>query len=103
MIRKPLVMTRLGPGILYKIKKDNAIVEFEYTYLVEIPLKDLDLTEVDLSNVDVDITEECSENVVIYKKLKNNRVFCYFLPRMAGFFTFLSKNLNTMWAKIKSR
>jgi len=50
-MRLPSVKTRYGPGKLFKIAGDKAIVEFDYTYLVELSLDDVELDGVDLSNV----------------------------------------------------
>lgn len=53
MKRHPFVNTRLGRGRLFKIEGDMAHVEFDFLYLVEIPLHKLDLKGVDLSNVEI--------------------------------------------------
>ncbi len=37
----PEVMTRLGPGRLFKIVGNKAWVEFDYMYLVELRLEDI--------------------------------------------------------------
>lgn len=54
MAYPPAVMTKKGHGHLFKIDKNKALVEFDYMYLVELPLDDVDLTGVDLQNVEVE-------------------------------------------------
>lgn len=51
MAYPPLVKTKMGPGHLFKIYKNIALVEYDYMYLVEMPLEDVDLTGVDLKRV----------------------------------------------------
>lgn len=52
MAYPPAVMTKMGHGHLFKIDKNKALVEFDYMYLVELPLDDVDLTGVDLREIE---------------------------------------------------
>lgn len=49
---RPHVNTDIGPGCLYRIVGTMAHVEFDYMYLVEIPLSKVCLKDIDLSMVD---------------------------------------------------
>lgn len=52
MAYPPAVMTKMGLGYLFKIDKNKALVEFDYMYLVEMPLEDVNLTGVDLKEIE---------------------------------------------------
>jgi len=58
----PVVKTRLGWGNLFKIIGNKALVEFDYTYLVELPLEAVDLAGVDLAGVELE-EAKTGENV----------------------------------------
>lgn len=98
MQRRPYVRTRLGPGILYEIKDGHALVEFEYTYLVEIPLKDIDLKGIDLSHLAANAPAPCRG-----EDMPENGLSCYIMSYMTGFFNFLAKLISKTWARIKPR
>jgi len=49
----PAVNTRIGPGRLFRIEGKKAVVEFDFMYLVELPLSDVDIKGIDLTNVEV--------------------------------------------------
>jgi hypothetical protein len=49
---RPHVNTNIGPGRLFRIDGNMAHVEFDYMYLVEIPI-----TDVDLDGIDPDMIE----------------------------------------------
>lgn len=51
----PPIKTKIGPGRLFKIVGDKALVEFDYMYLVELPIQDVDLKGVDLASVEIEI------------------------------------------------
>ena len=44
---RPHVKTNIGPGRLYRIDGNMAHVEFDYMYLVEIPIADVCLDGID--------------------------------------------------------
>ena len=49
----PYVNTKIGTGRLFKILGDKAHVEFDYMYLVELPLTDVSIKGVDMTNVEI--------------------------------------------------
>ncbi|NLV16038.1 MAG: hypothetical protein GXY50_02340 [Syntrophomonadaceae bacterium] len=58
---RPHVNTDIGPGCLYRIVGAMAHVEFDYMYLVEIPLSKVCLKNIDLSKVDGGVIDETME------------------------------------------
>ncbi len=49
---RPNINTNIGPGRLFRIVGDMAHVEFDYMYLVELPLSNICLQGVDLAKVE---------------------------------------------------
>lgn len=49
----PEVKTKYGPGRLFKIIGSKVLVEYDYMYLVELPIEDVELSGVDLKNVEL--------------------------------------------------
>lgn len=45
---RPYVKTKVGSGRLFEIVGDKALIEFDYMYLVEMKLEDVDLTGINL-------------------------------------------------------
>lgn len=50
---RPHVNTNIGPGRLFRIVGDMAHVEFDFMYLVALPLRDVDLARIDLTDVEI--------------------------------------------------
>lgn len=55
---QPAVQTKLGSGKLIKIVGDKALVEFDYSYIVELSINDIELRDVDIKNVLIERGEE---------------------------------------------
>lgn len=49
---RPHVNTNIGPGQLFRIEGNMAHVEFDYMYLVEIPITNVCLVDVDLNRIE---------------------------------------------------
>lgn len=54
----PVVKTKLGSGKLIKIVGDKALVEFDYSYLVELSINDVELHDVDIKKMLIERGEE---------------------------------------------
>ena len=48
----PHVYTKVGSGRLFRIEGNKAIVEFDYMYLVELPIADVCFDGIELSRVE---------------------------------------------------
>ncbi len=49
---RPHVKTNIGPGRLYRIEGNMAHVEFDYMYLVEIPIAEVCMDGIDLAMIE---------------------------------------------------
>lgn len=49
---RPHIKTNIGPGRLYRIEGNMAHVEFDYMYLVEVPISKIYLQDIDLAMVE---------------------------------------------------
>ncbi len=55
---RPQVNTKIGPGRLYRIEGNMAHVEFDYMYLVEIPIIDVSLQGIELAMIEGGVMHE---------------------------------------------
>lgn len=53
MAYPPEIKTKYDPGRLFKIIGNKVLVEYDYMYLVELPIEDVELSGVDLKNVEL--------------------------------------------------